>query len=77
VACGPIEQERRVPVAASGGRAINPKDLLLDLIVHEPIGGAPDVITEVEARYEETTEFEYETVTIVPDGPTIPVQPLG
>ncbi len=35
------------------------------------------MITDVEARYEEMTEFEYETVTILPDGPTIPVEPLG
>lgn len=58
-------------------QGINPKDLLLDLIVQEPNGAVPDVITDVEARYEEMTEFEYETVTILPDGPTIPVEPLG
>lgn len=58
-------------------QGINPEDLLLDLVVHEPTGGVPDVITEVEARYQETTETEYKTVTILPEGPTIPVHPLG
>jgi hypothetical protein len=58
-------------------QGINPKDLLLDLIVHEPSGPAAQVITTVEARYEEETDFEYESVTILPDGPSIPVEKLG
>jgi hypothetical protein len=33
-----------------------------------------DVITTVDARYHEETDFEYDTVTILPDGPSIPVE---
>ena len=52
---------------------INPRDLLLDKIVVEPTGPAAQVITEVEVRYEEFTAAELDTVTILPDGPSIPV----
>lgn len=55
-------------------QGINPSDLLLDLTIREPSGPVPEVITQVEARYEEVTDFEYETVTILPIGTTIPVQ---
>jgi hypothetical protein len=55
-------------------QGINPTDLLLDRIVHEPQGPVPEVITDVEARYEEQTGFDYKTVTILPDGPSIPVE---
>lgn len=55
-------------------QGINPKDLLLDLIVSEPTGPAAQVITKLEARYSEETDVEYETVTILPDGPSMPVQ---
>ena len=59
-------------------QGINPKDLLLDLVVHEPTGPVAQVVTEVEARYEEETDSEYyETVTILPDGPSIPVEKIG
>lgn len=54
-------------------QGINPRDLLLDRIVYEPdIGG--DAITDVEVRYDEETTLEYDTVTILADGPSIPVQ---
>ena len=55
-------------------QGINPKDLLLDLIVREPTGPAAEVITPLEARYSEETDVEYETVTILPDGGTVPVR---
>lgn len=58
-------------------QGINPRDLLLDLVVHEPTGPVAQVITTVEARYEEETDFEYESVTILPDGPSIPVEKVG
>ncbi len=63
-----VELRRHVP------QGINPRDLLLDLIVHEPSGPAADVITVVEARYREETDVEHDTVTILPDGPSIPVE---
>jgi hypothetical protein len=53
-------------------QGINPADLILDLVVEEPEAGA-HVITELEVRYQEETDVEYETVTIRP-GPTIPVE---
>lgn len=63
-----VELRRREP------QGINPKDLLLDRIVHEPSGPVSQVVTVVEARYEEETDFEYDTVTILPDGMSVPVQ---
>lgn len=66
-----VELRRQEP------QGINPKDLLLNKVVHEPAGPAgpaATVITRVEARYEEETDFEYDTVTILPDGPSIPVE---
>jgi hypothetical protein len=58
-------------------QGINPRDLLLDLVVHEPTGPVAQVITTEEARYEEQTDFEYESVTILPDGPSILVEKVG
>lgn len=57
-------------------QGINPRDLLLDKIVIAPPDGSftAQVITDVEARYEEVTDLEYDSVTILPDGPSIPVQ---
>jgi hypothetical protein len=55
-------------------QGINPKDLLLDLIVNKPSGLVSQVITVEEVRYDEVTDFEYDTVTILPDGPSIDVQ---
>ena len=58
-------------------QGINPRDLLLDLVVHEPTGPVAQVITTLEARYEEKTDFDYESVTILPDGPSIPIEKVG
>ena len=58
-------------------QGINPRDLLLDKVVTEPTGPVPDVITDVEVRYEEVTDVEYDTVTILPDGPSIQVQEVS
>jgi hypothetical protein len=41
-----------------------PKELFLELVIHEPTGPEPRVITEVDADYEEETETEYDAVTI-------------
>jgi hypothetical protein len=50
-------------------QGINPKDLLLELIVTEKRGWTEPVEeTTLEVRYEEQTDLEYETVTILPDG---------
>lgn len=63
-----VELRRKEP------QGINPKDLLLERVVHEPSGPVAQAITVVEARYREETDFEFDTVTILPDGPSIPVQ---
>jgi hypothetical protein len=55
-------------------QGINPADLLLDRIVQPPTGPVAQVVTDVEVRWSEETEFEYETVTILPDGASVPVQ---
>jgi hypothetical protein len=50
-------------------QGINPKDLLLELIVTERRGWTEPVEeSTLEVRYEEQTDLEYETVTILPDG---------
>ncbi len=63
-----VELRRREP------QGINPKDLVLNRIVQEPSGPVAQVVTVVEARYQEETDFEYETVTILPDGVSVPVR---
>ncbi len=55
-------------------QGINPKDLLLDRIVTPPTGIIGPGSNDVEVRYEEQTDFEYDSVTILPGGPTIRVQ---
>jgi hypothetical protein len=57
-------------------QGINPSDLLLDRVVHAPEASG-EAITDVAVRYEHETDFEYETVTILPDGPSIPVGKIG
>jgi hypothetical protein len=51
----------------------NPRDLLLDQVVHAPADPPAAGQTQVAARYEEETDVEYDTVTILPGGPSIPV----
>jgi hypothetical protein len=53
-----------VELRRSEPQGINPRDLLLDLIVHEPTGLVAEVITEVDVEYQEETDAEYDTVTI-------------
>jgi hypothetical protein len=54
----------------------NPRDLLLDLVRHEPTGSVNPVITMVPVSYTERAEKgEYHTVSIASEGPTgIPVK---
>jgi hypothetical protein len=63
-----VELKRREP------QGINPRDLLLERVVHEPTGPVTQVLTTVDVAYQEETEGPYDTVTIVTDGVTIPVQ---
>ena len=55
-------------------QGINPRDLLLDLTITPPDDVAAQVITTVEVVYKEQTEAEFDTVTILPDGISVPVQ---
>lgn len=63
-----VELKRREP------QGINPRDLLLERVVHEPTGPVPQVLTTVDVAYQEETEGPYDTVTIVTDSVTVPVQ---
>lgn len=63
-----------VELARHEPQGINPRDLLLDRIVHPPTGPATTQVTTVQARYDEETEQGFDTVTILPDGPSIQVQ---
>lgn len=63
----------KVELRPSVPQGINPLDLLLDKIVTPPTGIVPQVVTDVEVRYEEITDVMYETVTIE-GGPTIKVE---
>ncbi|MFL6129967.1 MAG: hypothetical protein ACJ73E_12995 [Mycobacteriales bacterium] len=62
-----VELHRAAP------QGINPRDLLLDKVVTPPSGPAASVLTAVPVRYTENDPPELDTVTIRPDGPSIPV----
>jgi hypothetical protein len=62
-----VELRRREP------QGFNPRDLLLDKIVTPPSGPVTGVVSTVEARYSEETTAGYDTVTILPGGPSIEV----
>ena len=55
-------------------QGINPQDLLLDLVVTPPDGIVAPVLTRYPVRYEEETRVYFQTVTILPDGPWVPVE---
>ena len=52
----------------------NPKIYILDKIVHKPSKPGGDVITVVEARYEEKTNVHYEEIHILPDNAHVKVE---
>ena len=54
-------------------QGFNPRVLLLDKVVTPPSGPATQVITTVDVRYREETTAGFDTVTILPDGPSIEV----
>jgi hypothetical protein len=55
-------------------QGINPDDRLLRLNVTEPTSAQPEVLTPCSVKYEEVTEHEYKTVTIIDQQAGIPVQ---
>jgi hypothetical protein len=48
-------------------------DLLLERVVTVPDGYQPPVVRGIEVHFEEVTDVDYETVTIMPDGLTLEV----
>ncbi|HVL31146.1 MAG TPA: hypothetical protein VM299_02860 [Solirubrobacteraceae bacterium] len=55
-------------------QGVNSRDLLLERIVTLAEGYQAQVVKAIEAQYVEETDAEYDTVTILPDGGTIPVE---
>jgi hypothetical protein len=56
----------------------NPKELLLDLLETAPTTIEPEVITDERVEYREDTDTSYDTVSIMPDGPSgIPVREVS
>ncbi|HEV2058380.1 MAG TPA: hypothetical protein VGR11_03420 [Solirubrobacteraceae bacterium] len=51
----------------------DPKELLLERVTTVPEGYQPPVTRGIEVHFEEVTDVEYETVTILPDGLTLEV----
>lgn len=62
-----VRLERRAP------QGIPPRDLLLDLVITDPTGPVSQVITEVNVSYQEPSDDGHDSVTILPDGPTVEV----
>jgi len=52
----------------------NPADLELERVVNLAEGPQASFIKAIEVEYVEETEIAFETVTILPDGPTIEVE---
>ena len=52
----------------------NPRDYILRIVEREPTEAVQEVVTTTEIRYREDTETRYDTVSIVPGGPTIDVK---
>ena len=63
-----------VELRPSNPQGINPRILLLDLVVHAPKFPAPQIVTPFLLRYEQPADIHYDSVTIMPDGPTIKVE---
>jgi hypothetical protein len=55
----------------------DPRDLRLQRVVALQEGIQADVLRLIEVEYDEQTDVEYETVTILPEGTTIEVQRPG
>ncbi|MFI5841677.1 hypothetical protein ACIA8K_18405 [Catenuloplanes sp. NPDC051500] len=66
-----------VTLTRTSPQGFNPRDLLLDLEVVPPAGIVAQVVTEVEVTYKERTEAGFDTVTILPGGPSIKVEEVS
>jgi hypothetical protein len=67
----------RVTLTRTSPQGFNPRDLLLDLTIVPPGGMVIQVVTEVEVTYREQAGAGFDTVTILPGGPSIPVDEIG
>jgi hypothetical protein len=56
-------------------QGFNPKDLLLDLLVEAPSGPVPQHTVEATVTFEAEADGRWETVSVLPDGPTIAIEP--
>ena len=65
-----VELRRHEPPGA------DPRDLLLEKVVREPAGPVAATVTVVPVNYDEATDVEYETVTILPEGIAVPVRDI-
>ena len=65
-----VELRRHEPPGA------DPQELLLEKVVREPAGPLAEAVTVVPVNYDEETDVEYETVTILPDGIAVPVRDI-
>ena len=54
----------------------DPRGLLLEKVVREPAGPVPEALTVVPVNYDEETDVEYDTVTILPEGIAVPVRDI-
>ncbi len=54
----------------------DPRDLLLEKVVREPAGPVAEAPTVVPVNYDEATDVEYDTVTILPEGIAVPVRDI-
>ncbi len=55
-------------------QGINPRELLLELVMTPPAGEVSEVLTPCSVRYEEKTSSEYDTVSIKGVATGIPVK---
>ena len=66
----------RVALRRHEPQGINPRDLLLELVVY--VGPFPDIPAARPARVVHVElDAGFRTVTVLPDGPTLPVEPAG
>jgi len=65
-----VELRRREPPGA------DPRNLLLEKVVREPTDPVTEAVTVVKVNYDEETDVEYDTVTILPEGIAIPVRDI-
>ena len=61
-----------VRLVSASPQGINPRQLILDLLVTELPGVWPQIVTSVSVRYDQSQSIDYETVLIrEPDGDTV------